>query len=40
MNRITLNNGIEMPLVGLGTYQLSSEDAQTSTLTPWTTATS
>lgn len=31
MNRITLNNGIEMPLVGLGTYQLSSEDAQTST---------
>ena len=31
MNRITLNNGIEMPLVGLGTYQLSSEDAQAST---------
>ena len=31
MTRITLNNGIEMPLVGLGTYQLSSEDAQAST---------
>ena len=31
MTHITLNNGIEMPLVGLGTYQLSSEDAQAST---------
>ena len=31
MTRITLNNGIEMPLVGLGTYLLSSEDAQAST---------
>ena len=31
MTRITLNIGIEMPLVGLGTYQLSSEDAQAST---------
>lgn len=31
MTRITLNNCIEMPLVGLGTYQLSSEDAQAST---------
>ena len=28
MTHITLNNGIEMPLVGLGTYQLSSEDAE------------
>lgn len=31
MTRITLNNGVKMPLVGLGTYQLSSEDAQAST---------
>ena len=31
MTHITLNNGVEMPLVGLGTYQLSSEDAQAST---------
>ena len=31
MTHITLNNGIEMPLVGLGTYQLSSEEAQAST---------
>ena len=31
MTHITLNNGIEMPLVGLGTYQLSSEDAEAST---------
>ena len=31
MTHITLNNGIEMPLVGRGTYQLSSEDAQAST---------
>lgn len=31
MTHITLNKGIEMPLVGLGTYQLSSEDAQAST---------
>ncbi len=31
MTHITLNNGIEMPLVGLGTYQLSSENAQAST---------
>ena len=31
MTHITLNNGIEMPLVGLGPYQLSSEDAQAST---------
>ena len=30
MNRITLNNGVEMPLVGLGTYQLSPDDAQAS----------
>ena len=28
MNRITLNNGIEMPLVGLGTYLLEPDDAQ------------
>lgn len=28
---MTLNNGVKMPLVGLGTYQLSSEDAQAST---------
>lgn len=31
MNRITLNNGVAIPQVGLGTYQLSSEDAQAST---------
>ncbi len=31
MTHITLNTGIEMHLVGLGTYQLSSEDAQAST---------
>lgn len=31
MTRITLNNGVEIPQVGLGTYQLSSEDAQAST---------
>ena len=31
MTRITLNNGVKMPLVVLGTYQLSSEDAQAST---------
>ena len=31
MTRITLNNGGKMPLGGLGTYQLSSEDAQAST---------
>lgn len=30
MNRITLNNGVEMPLVGLGTYQLSPDEAQAS----------
>ncbi|WP_454928848.1 aldo/keto reductase [Actinomyces sp.] len=28
MTRITLNNGIEMPLVGLGTYLLEPDDAQ------------
>ena len=28
MNRMTLNNGIEMPLVGLGTYLLEPDDAQ------------
>ena len=28
MNRITLNNGVEMPLVSLGTYQLSPDEAQ------------
>jgi len=28
---MTLNNGVKMPLVGLGTYQPSSEDAQAST---------
>ena len=27
---ITLNNGVEMPLVGLGTYQLSPDEAQAS----------
>lgn len=31
MEYITLNNGVEMPIVGLGTYQLSSDDAQAST---------
>lgn len=31
MTRITLNNGVAIPQVGLGTYQLSSEDAQAST---------
>ena len=31
MTRITLNNGVAIPRVGLGTYQLSSEDAQAST---------
>lgn len=31
MEYITLNNGVEMPVVGLGTYQLSSDDAQAST---------
>jgi len=31
MTHITLNNGIEMPLVGLGPYHLSSEDAEAST---------
>ena len=31
MTRITLNNGVEIPQVGLGTYLLSSEDAQAST---------
>ena len=30
MNHITLNNGVEMPLVGLGTYQLSPDEAQAS----------
>ena len=30
MNHITLNNGVEMPLVGLGTYQLSPDEAQSS----------
>lgn len=30
MNRITLNNGVEMPLAGLGTYQLSPDEAQAS----------
>ena len=30
MNHITLNNGVEMPLVGLGTYLLSPDDAQAS----------
>ena len=30
MNHITLNNGFEMPLVGLGTYQLSPDEAQAS----------
>lgn len=31
MNHVTLNNGVEMPLVGLGTYQLSPDEAQAST---------
>lgn len=30
MNHITLNNGVEMPLVGLGTYLLSPDEAQAS----------
>lgn len=30
MSHITLNNGVEMPLVGLGTYQLSPDEAQAS----------
>ena len=30
MNHVTLNNGIEMPFVGLGTYQLSPDEAQAS----------
>jgi len=30
VNRITLNNGVEMPLAGLGTYQLSPDEAQAS----------
>ena len=30
MNHITLNKGVEMPLVGLGNYQLSPDEAQAS----------
>ena len=28
MNYITLNNGIKMPMIGLGTYLLSPDDAE------------
>lgn len=30
MNRITLNNGVKMPQVGLGTYLLAPDDARVS----------